>query len=160
MTHEVHRQHGFPRRIVTIGRYPLSTVGISLLFLWLAFGLLVQSDRWAATPAYGNLLIIFPAHVWGLIYLILGVLLIASLINPRLKWLGMVAHTLALVLLVVWEAAFIVRWLTDHKTTDANVGAWAFYLAVTFRSAIVATIDHHPPVEQLTESFDVRPESG
>ena len=131
-----------PRTVVAWRDLPLSTLGTVGLFCAFAIGLLFQAKRWYSTPAYGNLLIIFSAQTWGVVYLVIGALLVVWLAFRQIKLLGMIAHTLAFVLLVMWEAAFIIRWITDPKTTIANVVAWGFYIAVTLRSASVAAMDH------------------
>ena len=152
MTHELHSPRR-PRTVVAWHNLPLSTLGIIALFLWFAFGLIAQSNRWHSTPAYGNLLIIFSANTWGWIYLGIAAALIAQLVLRRWRWLGMAAHTAAFVLLVMWEAAFIIRWITDPKTTVVNVGSWAFFLAITLRSAMV-TIDPDPDPPLTPEPAD------
>jgi hypothetical protein len=137
-----------PRRIVAVWNLPLSTLGLVALFTWFALGMIFQSSRWYSTPAYGNLLTIFAAPTWGWIYLGAAAVLATSLVLRRYRWLGMVAHTLTFALLVVWEAAFIIRWITDDHTTDVNVGSWAFFLAVTLRSGMVAIADPDPDPDQ------------
>jgi hypothetical protein len=147
------------RRIVAVWNLPLSTIGLVVLCAWFAFGMLVQSSRWYATPAYGNLLIIFRATTWGWIYLGIAIVLAMSLVLRQQRWLGMVAHTFAFVLLVMWEAAFIIRWITDSSTTVVNVGSWALFLALTLRSAMVAITDLDAvcPAPAPVEAVDVGP---
>ena len=161
MTHELRprrRPRTRPRTVVAWHNLPLSTLGIIALFLWFAFGLIAQSSRWHSTPAYGNLLIIFDAGTWGWIHFGIAVALIAQLALRRWRWLwlGLAAHTMAFVLLVMWEAAFIIRWITDPKTTVVNVGSWAFFIAITLRSAMVA-IDAEPDPPPADPAVDEHP---
>jgi len=129
------------RRIATIARRPASTLGLVAIFLAFAFGLLVQQNRWYSTPAYGNLLIIFSAQTWGIIYLAAAVGMLLSALLRTQRAISLIAHTYAFMLLVSWEAAFIVRYLTDPKTTIANVVAWAAYVALVLRSATLIDVN-------------------
>jgi hypothetical protein len=113
-----------------------SPSAIVLTGILLVFGLALvfQSGRWSRTPAYGNLLLIFSADVWGCIYLAASLVMIIALVLKR-RGLSKVAHTCAFIVFAVWEGAFIIRYLTDSATTVANVVAWAAYLFITIRSA-------------------------
>lgn len=110
-------------------RYPLSTVGIAVILTIFGLALIFQSDRWSNTPSYGNLLILLPADAWGGVYLVGAALMIAGL-AWQVRWLGLAAHAVAFMLLLGWEFAFGVRWLTDDGTTIANVVAWGTYVAI------------------------------
>lgn len=112
------------------------TLGLSAIILIFALGLIFQPARWSATPAYGNLLLVLSAPVWGLLYLIVSTALLCAAIFPRVRFVTISAHTLAFILLASWEAAFVVRTITDTKTTIANVVAWGTYLAIVVFSAM------------------------
>jgi hypothetical protein len=124
-----------PRIIATIAHRPASTLGLVAIFAAFALGLTFQQPRWYSTPAYGNLLTIMTAAHWGIVYGCLSVLLFCAVLLPRYRWLSLGAHTLVFILLASWEAGFFVRWVTDPKTTVANVLAWLAYLALCARSA-------------------------
>src|ERR1044072_1701561 len=125
------------RIVATVAHKPASTLGLVAIFISFGLGLVLQPNRWSATPAYGNLLLIMSSTPWGICYAVIGLgLLVSVFINThRERWLYIATHAVAFMLLVSWEAAFVVRWLTDPKTTIANVVAWAVYLALVARSA-------------------------
>jgi hypothetical protein len=111
-----------------------SAIVLTSILLVLGLALIFQSGRWSHTPAYGNLLLILSADVWGCIYLAAALfMLIALFLEHRV--LSKAAHTCAFIVFAVWEGAFIIRYLTDSSTTVANVVAWAAYLFITIRSA-------------------------
>lgn len=122
-------------RVIPPNRQPASTVGLAVIFLVFALGLVLQPSRWSSTPAYGNLLIIMPAPWWGLVHAVIAVVLASGLALRQFRPLAIGAHTLAFILIASWESAFIVRWATDPKTTIANVVAWGVYLALVVHSA-------------------------
>jgi hypothetical protein len=130
--------------------WPAATIGLVAITLLFAAGLIFQPLRWAATPAYGNLLVILSAPAWGLAYLAVSAAL-ALVVITRSRTLAVVAHVLAFVLMLTWEAAFIVRWATDPKTTIANVAAWGAYLGL-----VVFSARHIDPVEHAAVG-DVEP---
>ena len=117
-------------------RAPIATVGLAFIHLVFAAGLILQPYRWSATPAYGNLLLVLSAQVWGFIYLGVGIVLTLAVVFPRVRGLAISAHTLAFILLAFWEAAFVMRTLTVWKTTIANVVAWGTYLGIVVASAM------------------------
>jgi hypothetical protein len=111
-----------------------SAIVLTSILLVLGLALVFQSSRWSHTPAYGNLILILSADVWGFIYLVAALLMIVALaLNHRV--VSKVAHTGAFIIFAVWEGAFIIRYLTDSATTVANVVAWAAYLFITIRSS-------------------------
>lgn len=133
------------RTIARIGSKPASTAGLVIIFAAFGFALIFQSVRWYTTPAYGNLLDILSADSWGAIYVGVAILLALGLFVPRPRLIPLVAHMAAFVLVASWEAAFVVRWLTDPHTTVVNVMSWLTYLALIVRS--VTLIDAYPPAE-------------
>lgn len=105
-----------------------------------AFGitLIAQPHRWDNTPAYANLLDIFGQQVWGTIYLVVaGLMVLAAL--ARLRWMLILAHMVAIALVVAWLSAFVIRYLSDSGTTIVNVVSWSTYLYLLIRS--VALMD-------------------
>jgi hypothetical protein len=127
--------------IKTPQHVPLSTAGSVGVSLVLAAGLIFQPIRWGHTPAYGNLLDITSTQWWGLGYFIVAVSLILGITFIEYRVIALSAHVLAFVLLVAWEAAFFVRWVTDPYTTVANVVAWLVYLSMIIVSA--RQVDDH-----------------
>lgn len=136
------------RSVAMVAKYPASTVGIISIFTAFGLGMVLQQSRWLATPAYGNLLIIMPVLGWGFIYLGVALCLALSLAISKPRVLSLGAHTLAFVLVASWEAAFVVRWLTDSSTTVANVVGWLVYTALVVRSATLIDGTTDPPTEE------------
>ena len=110
-------------------------VVIGVAFLCFALGMLLQPGRFYATPAYGTLTQVFNIRVWGALYLVVAALLgiYVSFFTPRL--FGIVVHIVGLIVTSVWWLAFVIRWLTDDKTTVVNVASWLVFLLVIGRSA-------------------------
>ena len=109
-------------------------LAVTIAFTAFAFGLWLQPDRWASTPAYALLLNILPQQTWGSIYLALALLMGCALLWPR--WgLVITAHTLAIGLTAAWWFAFVIRWITDDGTTIVNVVSWGTYLLLLVWSA-------------------------
>jgi hypothetical protein len=121
---------------------PWITFGAVIALWGYGLGLVFQSSRWYRTPAYANLLHITSADVWGYVYLGVGGLMALGLVLWGNRALNVAAHTLAFVLLAMWEVAFIVRYLTDSSTTVSNTISWAAYMFLLFSSAL--TIDRKP----------------
>ena len=126
-----------------VRRRPLTGFGVVAVLTVFGLALVFQASRWSKTPAYGNLLHIMSAHMWGFIYLAIAVLMGSGLIlwNSN-RTVNVIAHTLAFILFAVWEMAFIVRYFTDSATTVVNVVSWAAYLFLVYGSAM--TIDRRP----------------
>jgi len=108
--------------------------GVMVVF---GLALIFQSSRWSNTPSYANLLLMANTFVWGLVYLLIGTLLIVASRQLHRRWLYVLAHTAAIALVASWLLSFIVRWLTDDGTTIVNVVSWATYLFLLVRSVIV-----------------------
>lgn len=115
-------------------RFPLPTLGLTAILAIFGVFLIAQSSRWHRTPSYGNLLTLMPADAWGGVYLGVAAIMAIALIWPT-RWLALGAHAAALVLLLGWEFAFLIRWLTDSGTTIVNVVSWGVYVAILLRSA-------------------------
>ena len=116
---------------------PVQTVLITVILAVFGVGLIVQSDRWARTPAYGLLLQMTTADVWGVVYLAAAVLMGVALLVRQRRAVGIAAHTLTVALLAMWEFAFCVRYLTDNATTIVNVISWGTYLFLAVWSALL-----------------------
>jgi hypothetical protein len=126
----------------TIIKTKMPTIGITAILFAFGFALVFESGRWSKTPAYGNLLHIFAADTWGYIYLGVAVVMAAGMWFTASRFISVLAHTAAFVLLLGWEFAFIIRRLTDGATTSANVIAWLAYLGIILWSAFL--IDRRP----------------
>lgn len=118
----------------------------SVVFAGLAFALGLQPGRFSNTPAYANLLAIFPAYIWAIVYGIADLLVIASIVRPQWRLLVTVTHTVSITLLAVWWSAFVIHWLTDSKTTVVNVLSWGVFLYLSTRSAWL--VDSHRDHDQ------------
>ena len=131
--------HRTPSKTVVI---PLQTLAVASILTVFGIALIFQSGRWQRTPAYGNLLQIFPAHVWGIIHLVIAALIFLGLMI-RVRIFSIFAHTFAFVLLATWAGAFVIRYLTDANTTIVNVVSWAVYLFLLVWSGKL--IDRYAP---------------
>lgn len=109
---------------------------VTLAFAVFGLDLLGQPGRWSRTPAYGNLLQIAGAHVWGVVYLAAAVLMGCYLIFTTRRWFAVIAHTATFILAAMWLVAFLIRWLTDSGTTVVNVVSWSVFTALVCRSAV------------------------
>jgi hypothetical protein len=119
---------GKRRRLLMSVRETWPGFAVTVIFGWLGAGMLLQPSRWYATPAYGALLQVAPIKVWGAAYLAVAVLMIVYFfVLYRVRWYAITTHFLFLVLSGGWWLAFVARWLSDDKTTNANVGAWGLY---------------------------------
>lgn len=115
-------------------RYPATTVGVTAILTIFGLALIVQSSRWGNTPSYANLLVLMPADIWGAVYLAVAALM-GSVLVWRVKWWAVTAHMIALLVLLGWEFAFVIRWLTDDGTTIVNAVSWGTYVILLLRSA-------------------------
>lgn len=109
---------------------------MSTVFLAIGLTLWFQPERYANTPSYANLLDILPQHAWAAMYVVVSVVKAVAVWHYTRRVLTVMAYTLGVALVVVWLAAFVVRYLTDDGTTIVNVCSWATYLYLLVRSAI------------------------
>jgi hypothetical protein len=109
---------------------------MAAVFLAIGLTLWVQPQRYANTPSYANLLDILPQHAWGAMYVVVAAVKVAAVWRYTSRVLTVMAYTLGVALVVVWLAAFVVRYFTDDGTTIVNVCSWATYLYLIVRSAI------------------------
>lgn len=98
--------------------------------------LLFQPTRFSRTPAYGNLIQVFSAPTWGVLYLAVAAGFVSWMVRRKPGWWGAAVHTAAVMLIGGWLFAFIVRWRSDDSTTAVNVVSWSIYLLMTIRSSI------------------------
>jgi small-conductance mechanosensitive channel len=110
-------------------------------YVLIGAGLLIQPNRFSRTPAYGNLIRVFPAQTWGVIYLVIAAGLALWVLGRVPAWWGIAIHTVAITLVSGWLLAFVVRWITDDSTTIVNVASWSIFLLLTIRSSIDAYDD-------------------
>lgn len=126
------------KRDVTWGIYtPVITHTVVVAYVAIGVGLTLQPSRFSRTPSYANLLLFAPAEVWGCAYLGVAALLLAWRFTHATipsRWLGVGAHTLAVILTLWWLAAFIIRYWTDDATTIVNVVSWSVFLSLVLRS--------------------------
>lgn len=124
------------RLMATLRRLPVLTTMLTGILTIFGLALIIQSDRWYRTPAYGDLLHILSADAWGVIYLGVAAALAAAIAARRWHSLAIAAHTLAIILFAAWDLAFVVRYLTDSATTAVNVVSWATYTTLAVWSAL------------------------
>lgn len=93
-----------------------------------AVSLIFQPARWAATPAYANLLAIMPQQAWGAQFAVVAAFLaVAAAARGRHRWLTVIALSLGLAITTTWVAAFVIRWLTSASTTPETWVSWAVF---------------------------------
>ena len=119
-------------------------VVIAIAYLGFGFGMLFQPDRFSSTPAYGNLIEVFDIRIWAGCYLVAAVLLAFYISLHTSRLFGIIAHIVALIVTSVWWLAFLIRWLTDDKTTVVNVVSWLVFLLVIARSASLIPVAVRP----------------
>jgi hypothetical protein len=121
-----HRLIGAPRANMCV---------IAVAYAIFALSLLLQPSRWAATPAYRNLLAIMPQYGWGAVFAALAVLLAAAVWWFGRQWLSVLALTAAFMVTTAWGGAFIVRWLTSANTTPETWVSWLVFDFLLLRAA-------------------------
>jgi hypothetical protein len=104
--------------------------------------LITQPSRYASTPAYEDLLVVFRQPVWGVLYLAGAVSTALSFLLYRRKVLVFVWLFAAAMVVASWWLAFDARYATDHRTTIVNVLSWGTDLYLMSRAFI--TLDDAP----------------
>jgi hypothetical protein len=122
-----------------------SIFGLSLIF---------QGHRWHSTPAYHVLLLIFPAPVWGALFLLSGITMGLSAWQFGRRWAVVATLALAFTLTLGWMMAFVARYLTSPSTTPETFVSWAAFFFLLLRVAV--SIDRAapaalPPGAELSE---------
>jgi len=107
---------------------------IAAAYLVIGGALLLQPTRFESTPAYANLIDIANQKVWGAAYVLCAVLLAVYVLMVSNRFYGILAHTVTIIVTVIWLFAFIVRWWTDAGTTVVNIVSWAVFLFLAIRS--------------------------
>lgn len=138
--------HWKPLRLLRINEPRAHMTIMGAVFGVLGLALWFQPERFANTPSYANLLVILPQHVWSVIYLTASALKILSIWRYSIRALVIGTHTIAVMLVSAWLAAFVVRYLTDDGTTIVNVLSWSVFLYLVVRSALMVD-DHIRPGE-------------
>jgi hypothetical protein len=109
---------------------------MTAVFFTIGITLILQPERFANTPAYGNLLAVFGQTVWGIFYMAGAAFAAISFLLYRRKVLVAVAMFAAGIDALAWWLAFDERYITDKGTTIVNVVSWATYLYLIIRSVI------------------------
>jgi hypothetical protein len=136
-------------KILRINEPRAHMVVLCCVFTLLALTLWFQPERFSNTPSYANLLNILRQHTWAVLYAIPAILMMVSLKYYMLRGLVIVTHTLTGAMLIAWEYAFIVRWITDSGTTIVNVLSWFVLIYLLIRSAV--TIDDYTRMRGINE---------
>ncbi len=76
-------------------------------------------------------------HTWGLIHLTVAALIVSSILWHRNWALAFAGHVVVMTLIFGWLIAFVVRWDSDSKTTNANMTAWSTYLLIAIGSFVL-----------------------
>jgi hypothetical protein len=109
-------------------------------------GMVLQSTRFDATPAYRNLSQMLDIRLWGVAYLMTAIMFSVYTLLTTGRLYGIITHIVALVVTGIWLLAFVIRWLTDSGTTVVNVGSWLVLTLIIARSASLI-----PPVGPTRE---------
>lgn len=106
-------------------------------YLVLGLSLICQPARWAATPAYHNLLELMPQQAWGALFAVLAVLLACAAWRHGTRWLTRAALTAGIAVTTFWCAAFIVRWATSANTTPETWVSFASFDYLLLRTLML-----------------------
>lgn len=117
---------------------------VAVAFLGVGASLLLQPDRWNRAAGYANLLASASTIVWGSIYVAVALSMAVAVWRPTLRIVVVAAHTAGIALSLSWLIGFVVRYLTNDATTPLAVLAWAMFLAVLIRSAVVLDDGYEP----------------
>lgn len=96
-------------------------------FVIFGLSLVFQPHRWASTPAYHILLLIFAAQVWGGLFLAASVAMGLAVWQFGRRWAVITALMLAFTLTTGWMLGFIVRYLSSPNTTPETWVSWAIF---------------------------------
>lgn len=107
------------------GKLNLSVM--STAFAIFGLSLIFQPHRWASTPAYHILLLIFAAQIWGGLFLASSAAMAAAAWQFGRRWAVIAALTLAFTLTTGWMLSFIVRYLSSPNTTPETWVSWAVF---------------------------------
>lgn len=142
-----------PRRLVD--ETPDVRLNAIIVIAYAAIGatLILQPSRYDLTPSYANLLNILPQAWWGSIYLLIAAGLAVAVRVRYVRAAVVVAYTVAVAFTGTWLAAFVVRWLSDSRTTIVNVVSWSVFLILLIMSA-VTQIDRLAVAEHIDELHD------
>lgn len=124
------------------GRLDLSVMATA--FVIFGVSLAAQPHRWASTPAYHILLLIFSARAWGGLFLLGGAVMGAAAWQfERRRWVLVTALTLAFTLTTGWMLAFVVRYVSSPNTTPETWVSWMVFDYLLLK--VSASLDRSPP---------------
>jgi hypothetical protein len=115
---------------------------MSAAYAIFGLSLLLQGHRWHSTPAYHVLLQVFPAPVWGTLFLLSGVTMGLAVRWFSRRWAVVASLVLAFALTGGWMLSFIVRYLTSPSTTPETFVSWAVFAFLLLK--VAASIDRGP----------------
>lgn len=138
--------------------YPLVAGRLNLCVMSTAFvifglSLIFQAHRWASTPAYHILLLIFPARIWGVLFVAAGAALgLSAWQFTRRRWIVVGALTVAFTLTTGWALAFVVRYVTSTNTTPET---WVSWMVFDFLLLNVAVSIDRPSPARVSKSQEI-----
>lgn len=130
-----------PLRLLRLNEPRAHMAIMAVVFCGIGLTLWWQPGRYANTPSYANLLVLLPQHAWSITYLFATALNVVSIWRYSCRALVIGTHTVAIMLVSSWLAAFVIRYLTDDGTTIVNVLSWSVFLYLVVRSALM--VDEH-----------------
>lgn len=113
----------------TVGTARANMLFCAGAYLVLGLSLTCQPARWAATPAYHNLLELMRQQAWGGLFLGLAAVLACAAWRHGSRWLAVTGLTAGIAVTTFWCAAFIVRWATSASTTPET---WVSFAAFDY----------------------------
>jgi hypothetical protein len=125
------------RTLATLGAARANMLVITAAYGIFAVSLTAEPARWAATPAYANLLAIMPQRDWGAAFAVTAVMLAAAVRLWSRHWLSVTALSVALAITTTWLAAFVIRWLTSGNTTPETWVSWAIFDYLLVRALLL-----------------------
>lgn len=123
--------------LAALGAARANMLVITAAYAIFALSLLLQPARWAATPAYANLLAIMPQRAWGALFAVTAVMLGAAVRLYSRRWLSVIALSAALAITTTWTAAFLIRWATSQSTTPETWVSWAVFEYLLVRALVL-----------------------
>jgi len=114
---------------------------MTVVFGGLGVALITQPGRFALAPSFNVILQLLPACAWGGMYLIVALLLLASIVARHRFTILVIAHTVALAMVAAWEAIFLTEYvMPGSRTVIVYSLSWAVFILMLTQSA--STLGH------------------
>lgn len=120
--------------VKTVLAHRPSDIFVVAVDVWIGIALLVSSPRRESSPAYAVAKEVMSIRIWGIPFLILGVIAAAALWCRRthrfqaFSFLADMSRTIGPALYAFWSITFLIAALTESSASFVAVGAY-LYLA-------------------------------